>query len=44
MTDKAIELRRAYYRNWYSKNKQKRKDYIENYWERKAERKKDTNE
>ncbi len=38
----AIEVRRAYQREWRSKNKDKVKEYNANYWSKKAE--KDANE
>lgn len=36
MTDKAIQLRRDYYKKWNEQNRDKRRLYIERYWEKKA--------
>lgn len=36
--EKAKEARRAYYREYYAKNKEKAKKYRENYWLRRAEK------
>ena len=36
MDEKAKELRRAYKRNWYRKNKEKQKAANERYWNKKA--------
>ena len=38
MTDQAIKTRREYYKEWYNKNKEKRKAYVESYWEKKAKK------
>ena len=36
MTEKALNTRRQYYRNWYINNKEKMKEYQKRYWEKKA--------
>ena len=35
--NKALELRRAYHRNWRKKNRERVREYDKSYWERKAE-------
>ena len=37
MTDKAIEVRRAYKREWARRNRDKIRQYQAAYWERRAE-------
>ena len=37
MNNKAIEMRRAYKREWYKRNKDKAKEYQERYWNKKAD-------
>ena len=37
MNKEAIELRRAYQRNWRKKNPEKVKQYVETFWTKKAE-------
>ena len=44
MTDQAIKTRREYYKEWYNKNKEKRKTYLETYWEKKAKERNVTDE
>ena len=36
LSEEARAKRNAYQRNWYSKNKDKRREYYNKYWERKA--------
>lgn len=44
MTEEAREVRNAYYREWYKKNKDKVKAQREKYWEKKAAEAKESKE
>ncbi len=36
MNEQAKEARRAYYREWSRKNREKRREYFARYWEKRA--------